>query len=153
MIKKIDELGQSLCKSQGQIFAESLKRYKGSSYVFIKTFMESNESFKIDENNTINEAEIFENMDEYKKLDIGNEKINSDIMYWIGYIYRYWAYTYGMYSKKIFSIANSKLMEKLYNPYHTMDPSITIARIMEECNYDAVKDDSLEKLKQIYGID
>ena len=151
MIKKIDDKGQTLCKIQGQMFVESLNRYNGSSYVFIKTFMESNVAFEIDENNVLNISEVFEEMDEYTKLNIGNEKINRDVMYWIGYIYRYWAYTYRMRSKRIFSIANSNLMEQLYAPYHTMDPSLAIERIMEDNNFDVVSDDALEVLKRIYN--
>lgn len=153
MIRKIDDLGQTLCKRQGQLFVESINRYKGSSYIFIKTFMESDTAYRIDNSNIFDISEVFEDMNKYSKLNIGKEKISKDVIYWIGYIYRYWSYTYCFNSKKVFSLANSTKMERLYSPYHTMDPSFAIERIMEDSNYDVIKDDSINRLMRIYGID
>lgn len=146
-MRDFDELGLQLAKSQGNLFEESLLKYKGSSAIFIRNYMYSEEVSKIDKYLEFDSTNIINSLSR-RNLDIGTIKYSPEIMYWIGYIYRYWAYVYEYSSKQIYKIANGDMMRKLYKAYHTMDPKIAINRILEE--KDLVIDDSYEKQYEKY---
>ena len=61
----------------------------------------------------------------------GQIKYGTEEMYWIGYIYRYWAYTYEKSSKQLFKTVKPDELRKLYYPYHSLDPSQAVERILE----------------------
>ena len=128
-MRTFNEEGLELCKIQGRIFAGSRDKIKGSSYIFIRKYMNSKVCEKMD-----NLTYFYEQSDSYDEVNIskcGGVKISEDILYWVGYIYRYWAYTYEIPSKRIYKIINGKELVSLYGPYHTMDPSKAIERIYE----------------------
>ena len=52
-------------------------------------------------------------------------------MYWIGYLYRYFSITYELTSAQVYKIIKPKELRGLFLPYHTMDPSQAIERILE----------------------
>ena len=52
-------------------------------------------------------------------------------MFWIGYIYRYFAYTYERSSIQVYKAVKPKELRDLFLPYHTMDPAQAIDRILE----------------------
>ena len=52
-------------------------------------------------------------------------------MYWIGYLYRYWAYTFEKSSKQVFRSIKPEELRELYFPYHSLDPAQAIERILE----------------------
>ena len=61
----------------------------------------------------------------------GKEKYSEAELYWIGYIYRYWSYTYQKTSKQIYKFIKPKELRSLYYPYHSLDPAQAIERILE----------------------
>lgn len=136
-MREFDDLGLQLAKSQANLFVESLSNYKGSSSVYIKNFMYSKEVANIDRNLEFDSAKITEELNK-KKLSYGSKKYKEDVIYWIGYIYRYFAYVYEISSKQIYKIINADEMNKLYKVYHTMDPKFAIDRTLEykEINLD-----------------
>lgn len=69
--------------------------------------------------------------EEFGYTSYGKEKYSEDEMYWIGYIYRYWAYTSEKTSKQIYRIIKPKELRDLYYPYHSLDPAQAIERILE----------------------
>lgn len=146
-MRQFDELGLQLAKSQGNMFEESLSRYEGSSAIFIRNYMFSDEVNKVDRLLEFDSTSIVNSLDK-RNLNIGTYKYSPESIYWIGYIYRYWAYVYETTSKRIYKIANADEMHKLYNVYHTMDPKAAINRILEEKNIDI--DKSYEKQYELY---
>ena len=62
---------------------------------------------------------------------IGTVKYTHNEMYWIGYIYRYFAITYEFTSARVYKIIKPKELRELFLPYHTLDPSQAIERILE----------------------
>lgn len=52
-------------------------------------------------------------------------------MYWIGYLYRYFAFTYELSSVQVYKIVKPKELRGLFLPYHTMDPAQAVERILE----------------------
>ena len=69
--------------------------------------------------------------EEYGVTDYGTVKYTHNEMYWIGYIYRYFAITYDLMSVQVYKIVKPKELRGLFLPYHTMDPSQAIERILE----------------------
>ena len=65
------------------------------------------------------------------EFHIGTVKYTHNEMYWIGYIYRYFAITYEFTSARVYKIIKPKELRELFLPYHTLDPSQAIERILE----------------------
>ena len=49
-----------------------------------------------------------------KPLDTAGEKYDTEVLYWTGYIYRYWACSRNEKSKKIYKYAPAKIMKRNY---------------------------------------
>lgn len=135
-MKKMDETGLKLCKIQAEVFAASLKETDCSSPIFIRRFMNSHIAHRMDLSGFLFEAcdisQIFEEINvQFGETSYGQEKYTENELYWIGYIYRYWAYTHEKTSKQIYKIIKPKELRDLYYPYHSLDPAQAIERIME----------------------
>ena len=59
------------------------------------------------------------------------EVFSQDVLYWIGYLYRYWHYHTGESSAKIFKQAPVATMKRNYMMFHTMDPVLAIENLKE----------------------
>ena len=55
-------------------------------------------------------------------------------LYWMGHLYRYWCYTYERTSKQVYRIMKPTELRTLYFPYHSLDNSAAIERILEAKN-------------------
>lgn len=64
-------------------------------------------------------------------LAADGEIYDTDILYWIGYIYRYWHYYSGEDSAKIYKQAPALTMKRNYMIFHTMDPVLAIEDLKE----------------------
>ena len=138
-MNKMDYDGLLMCRMQGRIFELSLDVEEDSEF-FIRNYMNSDPAFLMDINWFLNSSQSEEKVldeieDQYGKSDFGKEKFSLDEMYWIGYVYRFWAYTFDMKSSDIYKICNGNEMRNVYLPYHTMDPLNAIERIMEAKAY------------------
>ncbi len=141
----IDETGLKLCKIQAKLFEISINKTECSSAIFVRRFMLSDVARRMDSGTFLfescNEEDIFIEIEkEYGKSNYGKEKISAEELYWIGYIYRYWCYTYRITSKQAFKIVKMKELRDLYYPYHSLDPAQAIERILEakgksECDF------------------
>ncbi len=87
--------------------------------------------------------------EEYGISNYGSVKYTRNEIYWIGYIYRYFASTYEMSSTQVYKIVKPKELRGLFLPYHTMDPAQAIERILEAKNM--IVDEEAE-LKRQYEI-
>lgn len=76
--------------------------------------------------------EVVDNAD--NKVSVGGEVFSKDVLYWIGYIYRYWHYYSGEDSKKIYRQAPVEVMKRNYMMFHTMDPVLAIEDLKEIYN-------------------
>ena len=65
------------------------------------------------------------------KLDEMGEVYSKDVIYWIGYIYRYWHYYTEESSKVIYKQAPVETMKRNYMIFHTMDPVLAIEDLKE----------------------
>lgn len=135
-MRKIDEEGLKLCALQAEIFADSLTVTQCSSPVFIRRFMNSEVAARMDRRGFLLEASdtrsILNEVDaQYGPTSYGKERYGREELYWAGYLYRYWAYTYEKSSKQVYKQMKPKELRKLYYPYHSLDPAQAIERILE----------------------
>lgn len=135
-MKEMDKDGLILCEIQGRIFEESYDKYETSSPVFVRRFMNSKLAEEMDAEGFLerpfNEEDAFGTLDkEFGQSSYGTTKYSPDILNWIGYLYRYWAYTYDMPSKRVFRIIGARELRDLYYAYHSLDTLNAIQRIME----------------------
>ena len=76
--------------------------------------------------------EICENAGEL--FDDEGQVLPKDVLYWIGYLYRYWHYYADESSAKIYKQAPVKTMIQNYTIFHTMDPVLAIENLKEIYN-------------------
>ena len=139
-MNEMDTDGLILCRMQAEIFELSLKR-ESSSPVFIRRFMNSDAAARMDKvsflNTSQSELQVLDEIEEaYHNKAYGTKKYDKEELYWMGYIYRYWAFTYGMKSRQIYPICNGGDLRRHYLFYHTLSPEKAIERILEEKGYE-----------------
>ena len=153
-MRKLSKDGLLLCKLQAEVFENSIDKMDTSSEIFIRRFMKSEVAKRLD-NESVLESNIQANdileliNEEYGISNYGSVKYSRNEIYWIGYIYRYFAFTYEMSSTQVYKIVKPKELRGLFLPYHTMDPAQAIERILEAKNM--IVDEEAE-LKRQYEI-
>jgi len=65
------------------------------------------------------------------KLAPKKENFSKDVLFWIGYVYRYWHFLTGEDSNKIYKQAPFKTMNVNYLMFHTMDVEMAIYDLKE----------------------
>lgn len=130
----MDEIALKLCDIQGRLF--ELSAAKGyDSDGFVKAFMLSETAKALD--STYNrmqwagEEYLLEEVTTEATLSVGGTMFSMDVLYWIGYLYRYWHYYTGESSAKIYRQAPVETMKRNYMMFHTMDPSLAIEDLKE----------------------
>jgi len=150
-MKNIDKNGLLLCELQAKAFELSSSALSMSSEIFIRRFMNSQIAKGLDSGDildtNIQPRDILERVEEqYGPSNYGKIKYTTDELYWIGYIYRHFSYTYEKSSLQVYKIIKPKELRQLFLPYHTMDPSQAIERILEA--HHQIRDDKEELYRQ-----
>ena len=133
---KMDSDGLLLCELQGETFRSSIDLTSTSSGIFMRRFMNS-KIIKIFDNKGIlitnyQDRDIIDFFqEEYKDSSYGSIKYNKDEMYWIGYFYRYFSYTYELSSNRVYKIVKPKELRDLFLSYHTLSLEQAIERVLE----------------------
>jgi len=65
------------------------------------------------------------------KLALRRNDFSKEVLFWIGYVYRYWHFYTGEDSKKIYKQAGFDTMNVNYLMFHTMDPELAIDNLKE----------------------
>lgn len=132
----MNSLQLKLCDIQGRLFELSAEKQYNST-AFIKAFMTSETAKALDsEYNRMQwagEEYLLEEVvaDAGDMLSADGEIFSKDILYWIGYIYRYWHYYNGEDSAEIYKQAPIDTMKRNYMMFHTMDPVLAIEDLKE----------------------
>lgn len=132
----MDELQLKLCDIQGRLFELSVDNNYGSAN-FVKVFMTSEVAKALD--STYNrmqwagEEYLLEELVDVAgdKLSKEGEIFSKDILYWMGYLYRYWHYYTKEDSVKIYKQASVATMKRNYLMFHTMAPELAIGDLKE----------------------
>ena len=135
----MNELQLKMCDIQGRLF--ELSGANGyDSVTFIKAFMTSEVAKGLDSKFNRMQWAGEEYLLEEVAAAAGDtlitegEVFSKDILYWIGYIYRYWHYYNGEDSAKIYKQAPVETMKRNYMIFHTMDPVLAIEDLKEIYN-------------------
>ena len=136
MERKMTSIELQLCDIQGRLFKLSA-RSGISSTEFIKVFMKSTTAKALD--STYNRMQwageeylLEEVTDEAgDRFEKPREVYAEELIYWIGYIYRYWHYVTGEYSKEIYKQAPVKVMKQNYVRLYMMTPEKVIDLLKE----------------------
>lgn len=130
----MDALELKLCDIQGRLFELSVKEEMDSE-VFIKAFMNSPVAQGLDSSYNrmqwAGEEYLLEELDATCEITRSNHIYAGDVMYWIGYQYRYWSILRKISSKKIIKYASAKTMNRNYLMLHTMDPEMAVEDLEE----------------------
>ena len=129
---------RQLCDIQGRLFELALTNGLDCP-AFIEAFMNSRTAAALDDVydrlQWAGEEYILDELnDEVRGLRKAGTTYSSEIMYWIGYIYRYWHYYSGEDSRKIYKQAPVEVMKRNYMMFHTMDPVLAIENLKEIYN-------------------
>ena len=132
----MDELQLKLCDIQGRLFELSADNNYGSAN-FVKVFMTSEVAKALE--TTYNrmqwagEEYLLEELVDVAgdKLSKEGEIFSKDILYWMGYLYRYWHYYTKEDSVKIYKQASVATMKRNYLMFHTMAPDLAIEDLKE----------------------
>ena len=133
---------RQLCDIQGRLF-ELAQKAGLDCPLFIECFMNSKAAQALDDVydrlQWAGEEYILEELDdEVGGLKKAGTMYSSEVMYWIGYIYRYWHYYTGEYSYEIYKIADAGTMNECWPGFHTFDVEMAIDDLKEiyeqKCN-------------------
>ena len=108
----------------------------GISEDFMKRFMRSKVARDLDsEYNRMQwageEYLLEEFADECPQTQKGNARYDREVMYWTGYLYRYWHILTNEPSREIYAQAPAKTMNTNYLMFHTMAPELAIEDLQE----------------------
>ena len=135
-MKKISKQGLHLCNLQAKTFESSIDLTSVSSEIFIRRFMNSKVAKMLD-NESVLQTNLYEKdfllmiEEEYGPSKYGSVKYTHNEMFWIGYLYRYFCYTYELTSIQVYKMVKPKELRGLFLGYHSMDPAQAIERILE----------------------
>jgi hypothetical protein len=154
-MKEMDYNGLTLCKIQASLFENYSNFSSCSFYVFVRRFMNSELAERFDDTTILldassNKTFIDELNHQYGITKFGQNTINKEIMYWVGYIYRYWSYIYEVPSNVLFRHVQPKQLIDRYYVFHSMDPKYAIDRICEEDNISIQPNKTLDEALNEY---
>jgi hypothetical protein len=132
----MDAISLKLCDIQGRLF----ELFADSQYAIeelVKLFMNSQLAKDLDsEYNRMQwagEEYIFEELmaTNTQVLKKKKDNVSKDVLFWMGYIYRYWHFYTGENSSKIYKQAPFERMNVNYLMFHTLDSEIAIDDLKE----------------------
>lgn len=130
----MDEITLKLCDIQGRLFELSAKRSYDSA-AFIKTFMLSKTARALDSNYNrmqwAGEEYLLDEVAAEASIPISMDIFSNEVLYWCGYVYRYWHYYTQENSAAIYRQAPAETMKRNYFMFHTMDPTLAIINLKE----------------------
>ena len=154
-MKKMDKDGLLLCDLQGNTFELSLELTATSSEIFMRRFMYSKVAKSLDNESVlqmnIQPKDIIKRIEEeYKESKYGSVKYTKNEMYWIGYLYRYFSYTYELPSTRVYKIVKPKELRGLFLPYHTLSIEQAIVGLLEAKGIKLNQEDEINRQFEIY---
>ena len=150
-MRELDRNGLLLAEYQGKLFEKS-QELNCSSPIFIRRFLHSDLLNKLDNGKSIsfdiNEG-IQSILEQFGDTSYGKEKYSKAALFWIGYMYRYIAYTREQETSYIMKLFAYKQMNAVYYSYHTQDPEWCIKSLLNLNNATEEIFDNNSRLKII----
>ncbi len=136
-MRRVDTKDLFTCSFQGRVFELSAQDPTGcSSAIFIRRFMRSATAQHADEEGSfgvgVSERDVLDEVNRaFDGRPYGSARYPTELLFWIGFTYRYWCFAANMSSKMVYSLCSAKEMSELYYAYHTLDPAQCVDRILE----------------------
>lgn len=123
-----------LCDIQGRLF--ELSKEKGyDSVTFIKAFMNSEVAKGLDSKfnrmQWAGEEYLLAELSDIADLTVGGTVYDKEVLYWSGYLYRFWHFTTDENSKEIYKQAPAETMRRNWLIFHTLAPEVAIEDLKE----------------------
>lgn len=134
-MKHFDHNGVLLAEFQGKIFEKSSK-LDISTPIFMRRFLHSDLLKKLELNNAaiilLDENLALDEINEqFTDTKYGKIKYSSTALFWIGYFYRYVAYTRETTTNFVMSIFPYEKLNELYYSFHTQDMEWCLNSILD----------------------
>ena len=134
MSSDISRFDRQLCDIQGRLFTRSLIKDMDSSD-FIEKFMTSKTceylDLPYDRLQWAGEEYILETLLDEAFILRGGEKYDKEVLFWAGYVYRYWHLLTGESGCAIYNQAKARRMKDCYLGFHTLDITMAIDDLKE----------------------
>ena len=132
-MKEFDHNGLLLAEYQGKLFEKSAD-LKCSSPIFLRRFLHSDLLKELDSNKYIS-YDVNEGIQSIQKqfgdTSYGKEKYSKSSLFWMGYMYRYIAYTREHSTSYVMKLFKYRQMNSVYYSYHTQDPEWCIRSLLD----------------------
>ena len=134
-MREFDHNGLLLAEFQGKLFEKS-EELNCSSPIFIRRFLHSNLLKKLDTGNSslisldVNEG-LQSILGQFGNSSYGKEKYSKSSLFWMGYMYRYIAYTREQATGYIMDLFKHKQMNSVYYSFHSQDPEWCISSLLD----------------------
>ena len=132
--KTMNDFQLKMCDIQGRLFELSGKNGYDSA-VFIKAFMTGDVAKNLDSvfnrMQWAGEEYLLEEIAATAALTKGGIVYDKEVLYWSGYIYRFWHFSTGESSKEIYKQASAQTMNRNWLIVHTLAPEAAIEDLKE----------------------
>ena len=130
----MNELQLKMCDIQGRLF--ELSGANGyDSVTFIKAFMTSEVAKGLDSKfnrmQWAGEEYLLAEIADNAELTKGGAVYDKEVLYWAGYLYRFWHFATGEDSKEIYRQASAETMSRNWLIFHTLAPEAAIEDLKE----------------------
>ena len=130
----MNELQLKMCDIQGRLF--ELSGANGyDSVTFIKAFMTSEVAKGLDSKfnrmQWAGEEYLLAEIVDTAELTKGGTVYDKEVLYWAGYLYRFWHFATGEDSKEIYRQAPAETMSRNWLIFHTLAPEVAIEDLKE----------------------
>ena len=130
----MNELQLKLCDIQGRLFELSGARGYDSA-IFMKAFMTSEVAKGLDSKfnrlQWAGEEYLLAELAETAGLTKDGNVYDKEVLYWSGYLYRFWHFTTDESSKAIYKQAPAETMRRNWLMFHTLAPEVAIEDLKE----------------------
>ena len=133
----LDSLQLLLCEMQGRLFTLAAERGYDADR-FVGCFMRSRAAAKLDavfdRMQWLGEAYVLEEVvDEFALTPVANSpSVNSEALFWAGFIYRFWHFKTGEPSAEIYSQADADRVLGSFAGYHTISNDLAVENLKAE---------------------
>ena len=139
-MREFDLNGLRLAEYQGKLFELSFSETKYSSPIFIRRFLHSDLLRKLDINESsrillVPKFGLEEIEEQFGQSEYGQTKYSPDVLFWMGYLYRYISYTRDTDTTLLFKLFDYKKVHDLYFVYHTQSMEWCVENLLELFGY------------------
>ena len=130
----MNELQLKMCDIQGRLF-ELSGAVGYDSVTFIKAFMTGEVAKGLDSKfnrmQWAGEEYLLAEIADNAELTKGGNVYDKEVLYWAGYLYRFWHFATGEDSKDIYRQAPAETMSRNWLIFHTLAPEVAIEDLKE----------------------